>query len=149
MAESKLFECSVVTPEQVVIECEARFVALPAHDGEVGILKQRAPLLTRLDVGPLRIEKGDGETESFFIDGGFAEMVGNRLTVLTESAVTPDEVAALRHYAERRQSLELNNRARLADTLYDKLKDKVVPTSQLTSKEAFLLQIIAEKERDR
>ena len=65
------------------------------------------------------------------------------------SAVTPDEVAALRHYAERRQSLELPNRARLADTLYDKLKDRVVPTSQLTSKEAFLLQIIAEKERDR
>lgn len=92
MADSKLFDLSVVTPERVVIECEARFVALPAHDGEVGILRQRAPLLTRLDVGPLRIEKGDGETESFFVDGGFAEMVGNRLTVLTESAVTPDEL---------------------------------------------------------
>lgn len=65
------------------------------------------------------------------------------------SAVTTDELAALRHYAERRQSIELANRARLADTLYDKLKDKVVPTSQLTSKEAFLLQIIAEKDRDR
>ena len=33
MAESKGFECSVVTPERVVIECRARFVALPAHDG--------------------------------------------------------------------------------------------------------------------
>lgn len=65
------------------------------------------------------------------------------------SAVTAEELAALRHYAERRQSIELTNRARLADTLYDKLKDKVVPTSRLTSKEAFLLQIIAEKDRDR
>ncbi len=86
------FECSVVTPERVVIECQARFVALPAHDGEVGILSRRAPLLTRLDVGPLRIEQSAGETVSFFIDGGFAEMVGNRLTVLTESAVPPDEL---------------------------------------------------------
>lgn len=65
------------------------------------------------------------------------------------SAVTSEEVAALRHYAQRRHSLEMANRARLADTLYDKLENKVVPTNQLTSKEAFLLQIIAEKERDR
>ncbi len=92
MAEPKLFDCSVVTPERMVIECEARFVALPAHDGEVGVLSQRAPMLTRLDVGPLRIEQGDGDTESFFIDGGFAEMVGNRLTVLTESAVAREDL---------------------------------------------------------
>ena len=87
------FQCSVVTPERVVVECEARFVALPAHDGEVGILSRRAPMLTRLDVGKLRIEKGDGESEVFFIDGGFAEMVGNQLTVLTESAVAPEELS--------------------------------------------------------
>ena len=93
MADSKSFHCSVVTPERVVIECEARFVAVPAHDGEVGVLSHRAAMLTRLDVGPLRIEKSDGDTESFFIEGGFAEMVGSRLTVLTESAVTPDELS--------------------------------------------------------
>ena len=87
------FQCSVVTPERIVVECEARFVALPAHDGEVGILSRRAPMLTRLDVGKLRIDKSDGETETFFIDGGFAEMSGNRLTILTESAVTPDELS--------------------------------------------------------
>ena len=87
------FHCSVVTPERVVVECEARFVALPAHDGEVGILSHRAPMLTRLDVGKLRIDKDGGESEVFFIDGGFAEMVGNRLTVLTESAMAPDELS--------------------------------------------------------
>ncbi len=92
MADPKSFECSVVTPERVVIECAARFVALPAHDGEVGILSHRAPLVTRLDVGRLRIEKSGGETVSFFIDGGFAEMVGNRLTVLTESALAPEKL---------------------------------------------------------
>lgn len=92
MADSKSFECSVVTPDQVVIECEARFVALPAHDGEVGVLAHRAAMLTRLDVGPLRIEQADGETLTYFIDGGFAEMVGSRLTILTESATDPAEL---------------------------------------------------------
>ena len=65
------------------------------------------------------------------------------------SAVTAEEIATLRHYAERRDSLGSASRARLTDTLYAKVKDKVVPTTQLTSKEAFLLQIVAEKERDR
>lgn len=88
----KGFDCSVVTPERVVVECEARFAALPAHDGEVGILRQRAPLLTRLDVGVLRIETVDGEKRELFVDGGFAEMVGNRLTVLTESATPVSEL---------------------------------------------------------
>ena len=58
-------------------------------------------------------------------------------------------MATLRHFAERRESIGHSNRARLADTLYDKMKDKVVPTSQGGTKEHFLLQIITEKERDR
>lgn len=93
------FDCSVVTPERVVVECEARFAAVPAHDGEVGILRQRAPLLTRLDVGLLRIETIDGEKRELFIDGGFAEMVGNRLTILTEAAIPAAELD--RREAER------------------------------------------------
>jgi F0F1-type ATP synthase epsilon subunit len=59
MAETKTFRCSVVTPERVVLEAEARFAALPAHDGEIGILRDRAPLLVKLDVGRLRIETAD------------------------------------------------------------------------------------------
>ena len=55
------FHCSVVTPERVVLETEARFVALPAHDGEVGILPGRAPLLVALGVGRLRVQSADGE----------------------------------------------------------------------------------------
>ena len=85
MADSKLFLCSVVTPERAVFERDVRFVALPAHDGEIGILRHRASLLCKLDVGSLRIETEEG-LEVFYIDGGFAEMVDNRLSILTEDA---------------------------------------------------------------
>ncbi len=85
------FRYSVVTPERVVSEGEARFVALPAHDGEVGVLKGRAPLVVKLDVGRLRIETGAG-TELFYVGGGFAEVVRDRLTVLTEEAKKPDQL---------------------------------------------------------
>ena len=43
MAHQSTFHCSVVTPERAVLETEASFVAFPAHDGEVGVLPDRAP----------------------------------------------------------------------------------------------------------
>ena len=85
------FQCSVVTPERAVLECEARFVAFPAHDGEIGILRGRSPLLCQLGIGPLRVESDD-ETHVLMIDGGFAQMVENRLTLLTEQAHPASEV---------------------------------------------------------
>ncbi|MEE8137703.1 MAG: ATP synthase F1 subunit epsilon [Thermoanaerobaculia bacterium] len=91
MAVPETFHCSVVTPERAVLEVEAQFAALPAHDGEIGILRNRASLLVKLDVGRLRIETPD-ERHVLYVDGGFAEMVDNRLTVLTEDARRPDEL---------------------------------------------------------
>jgi F-type H+-transporting ATPase subunit epsilon len=87
------FHCSVITPERAVLEADATFVAFPAHDGEVGILPGRAPLLYRLGIGLLRVETATGGgTERFFIDGGFAQMVEDRLTLLTEQAKRVSEI---------------------------------------------------------
>ena len=93
MASENTFQCSVVTPEKAVLECAARFVALPAHDGEIGILRGRAPMLYQVGIGRLRVETADG-VKTFFVDGGFAQMVDNRLTILTEQARRPDELDA-------------------------------------------------------
>ena len=91
MAEAT-FRCSVVTPESAVLDnCEATFVALPAHDGEIGIQRNRAPLLVQLGIGVLRVKTLEG-TETFFVDRGFAQMVDNRLSVLTEEARRPGEI---------------------------------------------------------
>ena len=87
------FHLSVVTPERQVLDAEVKFVALPAHDGEIGIMRNRAPLLVRLEPGTLRADT-DGGPRTLFIDGGFAEMADNRLTVLTEAAMPPEELDA-------------------------------------------------------
>lgn len=92
MAAVKTFHCSIVTPERSVLETDAAtFVALPAWDGEIGFLVDRAPLICRLAAGEARVRTAEGE-QGWFIDGGFAEMVDNRLTVLTESARGPEEL---------------------------------------------------------
>lgn len=88
-----IFHLAVVTPEQKALEAEVTFVALPAHDGEIGIMRNRAPLLVRLAPGALRADT-DGGPRTLYIDGGFAEMADNRLTVLTEAAIRPEELDA-------------------------------------------------------
>lgn len=85
------FKCTVITPERKVLETEASFVAFPAHDGEIGILSRRAPIVCRLGVGAMRVES-DGKTDQIFIDGGFAQVNGNELSILTEQAKKPTEI---------------------------------------------------------
>jgi F-type H+-transporting ATPase subunit epsilon len=96
------FHISVITPERAVLESEASFAVVPAHDGELGILRNRAPLLYRLGAGLLRVETPEGK-RALFVAGGFAQMVENRLTILTEVAKEPDKIdraAAERALAE-------------------------------------------------
>ncbi len=93
MAGANSFYCSVVTPEKPVLECEATFVAFPSHDGEVGVLVHRAPLVHKMGIGRLRVDVAGGESKSFFVDGGFVQMVDNRLTLLTEQAIPADEIS--------------------------------------------------------
>jgi F-type H+-transporting ATPase subunit epsilon len=91
MARTDTFHCSVITPERAMLEAEATFVAFPAHDGEVGILAHRAPLLFKMGAGELRVESPQGN-QVLFVDGGFAQMVENRLTLLTEVAKRIEEI---------------------------------------------------------
>lgn len=91
MARNDTFHCSVITPERATLEAEATFVAFPAHDGEVGILAHRAPLLYKMGIGELRVESPEGNRR-LFVDGGFAQMVDNRLTILTEQARAVEEI---------------------------------------------------------
>ncbi len=112
MAEAT-FHCSVVTPERAILECDTSSVVFPAHDGEIGVLPRRAPLLCRLGTGVLRVTI-EGEERKFFIDGGFAQMVDNRLTLLTEQARGADEI----ELEAARQALEAA-RAMSVDDGYD------------------------------
>src|SRR5258708_5400974 len=83
--------CVVVTPERALLDEPADFIALPLYDGELGVLPGRAPLIGRLGYGELRIRRG-GETRRLFIDGGFAQVRDNTVTVLTGRAVKAEAI---------------------------------------------------------
>src|ERR1043166_5570294 len=92
------FQCVVVTPEEQVLDETVRQAILPAHDGQIGILTDRAPLLVKLGQGPLRLDLASGSAREMYVDGGVAQMKDNRLTVLTNEAIAPEaiDVAAAR-----------------------------------------------------
>jgi F-type H+-transporting ATPase subunit epsilon len=83
--------CVVVTPEATALEQAVDFVALPLEDGEIGIARDHSPLIGRLGFGEMRLRVG-GDVQRFYVDGGFAQVVENRVTVLTNRAVPADEI---------------------------------------------------------
>lgn len=96
------FHLSVITPERVVFQAEATFAAIPAHDGEIGILPSRAPLVAKLGVGWLRVDTPE-DSERILIDGGFVQVLDNRVSVLTEFAQEPQEI----DHHEARKALDV------------------------------------------
>ena len=87
-------QCVVVTPERAVLDEPADFVALPMYDGELGVLPGRAPLIGRLGFGELRLRRGP-DTKRFFIEGGFAQVRSDVVTVLTDRAQRAEDINAV------------------------------------------------------
>jgi len=83
--------CTINVPEGQVYDGEVDFVVIPAHDGEIGIMRNHAPLVCQLGVGVLRVRKGSTQ-ESWFVDTGFAEVLGNHIVVLAQEALRPDQI---------------------------------------------------------
>jgi F-type H+-transporting ATPase subunit epsilon len=75
---------SVISPEAVLFEGTTDSVVAPAFDGEVGILTGHAPMMTLLGKGELRVGSGGGQR--FRVEGGFLQVVDDRVRVVTEHA---------------------------------------------------------------
>jgi F-type H+-transporting ATPase subunit epsilon len=86
-----VLQCIVVTPEATVRDGPADFVAVPLDDGELGIAPDHAPMIGRLGCGELRIRNGD-QLSRYYVEGGFVEVVGNTVTVLTGRVIPADQL---------------------------------------------------------
>lgn len=89
---TRSLQCVVVTPEKAVLDETADFVALPMYDGELGVLPGRAALIGRLGFGELRVRRGE-QTQHFYVDGGFAQVRANVVTVLTGKALAAADIS--------------------------------------------------------
>ena len=81
----------IVTPEARVYSDTIDTVVLPTVQGEIGILPGHIPLLTRVAHGELRVTKGN-QTHHLAVGDGFAEVDGDRVQVLAESAIEESKI---------------------------------------------------------
>ncbi|MCV2350870.1 F0F1 ATP synthase subunit epsilon [Paucibacter sp. Y2R2-4] len=100
----------VVSAEEQIFSGEAKFVALPGESGELGILPNHTPLITRIKPGAVRIQRADnGQEEFVFVAGGLLEVQPGKVTVLADTAIRGkdlDEAKALEARAMAEEAMK-------------------------------------------
>ena len=109
---AKTLHVDIVSAEQSIFSGEADMVIAPGEAGELGILPEHMPLLTRIKPGTVRIlQPGGGEEEVIYVSGGMMEVQPDSVTVLADTSVRAhdlDEAKAME--AERLAKEALANR---------------------------------------
>lgn len=100
------FKISVVSAEAEIFSGQATFVALPGEEGELGILPQHAPLLTRIRPGSVRIETLEGEPQFIFVAGGVLEVRPDEVIVLSDTAIRGKDLDEARANEARKLAQE-------------------------------------------
>ena len=81
----------IVTEEKYIYSGPATIVVVPGSLGELAILPNHSNLLTSLNIGTLKVYEGQTE-HAIAINGGFLQVSDNKVIVLADSAVRPDEI---------------------------------------------------------
>jgi F-type H+-transporting ATPase subunit epsilon len=98
----------IVTPEKMAFTGKVEEVTIPGTEGEFGVLRGHEALLTSVDIGELNFTI-DGKKTYYAINTGFAEVTGDKVTVLIETAERSDSIDK-----DRAQRAKQNAEARLA-----------------------------------
>ena len=82
----------LVTPDRVLVDATADAVELPSASGYLEALYGAAPLLAELGAGEVRLHGGTSGDAKFFVAWGFVEVLPERVTILAETALKPEEI---------------------------------------------------------
>ena len=81
----------IVTPEGKTFDDDVEQVVMPGGEGQLGVLPGHVPLLTQILPGELDL-KAHSKGDELAVGGGFAEITGSRVTILTDMAVKPEDI---------------------------------------------------------
>ena len=91
-SNSGLLAVRLVTPDRVLLDATAESVELPSMSGYMEALYGAAPLLAELGAGEVRLHGGTSGDQKFFVAWGFVEVLPERVTILAETAMHPNEI---------------------------------------------------------
>jgi F-type H+-transporting ATPase subunit epsilon len=89
---SGLLAVRLVTPDRVLLDATATAVELPSMSGYLEAWYGAAPLLAELGAGEVRLHGGTAGEQKFFVAWGFVEVLPERVTILAETALHPNEI---------------------------------------------------------
>jgi F-type H+-transporting ATPase subunit epsilon len=82
----------LVTPERILVDTTADAVELPSRSGYIEALFGHTPLLAELGAGEVRLHGGHAGEQRYNVNWGFVEVLPERVTILAESALKPEEI---------------------------------------------------------
>ena len=81
----------IVTPSAVVYSEDVSLVALPGRQGDMGIYPNHVPSMTKVAAGEVEVTR-DGQKEMLAVGEGFAEVTGDRVSILTDMAALEADI---------------------------------------------------------
>jgi F-type H+-transporting ATPase subunit epsilon len=99
----------IVSPEKLLLSRSVDMVVIPASEGDMGVLEGHSPMIVTLRGGTIALYEGDRVTDQLFVSGGFAEVTGERCTVLATEVLPLADVSRA----------EGEKRLAAADALYE------------------------------
>ena len=132
MADKVTFE--LVSPERLLLSRPVDMVVVPGSEGDFGVLPRHAPVISAVRPGVIDVHEDGKVSERIFVGGGFAEVTGERCTVLAEQASPIGELD--RAQAEQRLT---DAREDLADAKSD--GERAAAEQQVAVAEAMLQAI--------
>jgi len=101
---SKRLRLKIITPLRLLYDNDADMVILRGENGDMGILPGHESRAAVLGYGPLRIFNNGAEENELAVLGGFAEILNDRVTVLSDAAEWPDEIDRVRAEAAKERA---------------------------------------------
>ncbi len=119
-----MFHLSIVTAEGSVYEGDIEMLVAPAVDGELGILTNHHPMVTKLGPGAMRALKPDKTEQILFVNGGYLEVLNNKVTILADTAENIDAIQIEQARAARASAASMLKNAK-DDVDREKLEEEL------------------------
>jgi len=100
-----LLQVELVAADRLVWSGEATMVIARTTEGDVGILRNHAPILSLMVDGLVEVRTSDGEPLLAAVDAGFLSVAHNRVSILSEHAEMSHEIDIEKARAELERAL--------------------------------------------
>ena len=102
---AEIFKVEIITPDRIFYEGEAEFLEFTTSAGDIGVYAKHIPMTTVLAPGAVIVHNGEEETVAA-VHSGFAEILGDKVTLLAEIAEWPEEIDLNRAEAAKNRAEE-------------------------------------------